>query len=310
MTLAQTSLRSSKSWTHTATGEPRGYIQPARLTELWFHTGTTCNLRCPFCLEGSKPGDTRIQPLTLEDIRPFLEEATRLGVEQFSFTGGEPFVIPEFIAILNLALQYRPCLVLTNGTEPLYNRFAHVLPLLDAPHPIKFRISIDYPDEARHDAGRGPGNFRRALATLKKLSDSGFSISLARQRDANEDVAAVDERFRDLFAEHGIPRDINIVSFPEFQTPFSAGRSPEITESCMTTYHSERSRGDFMCTYTKMVVKKQGRMRVYACTLVDDDEDYDLGGTLSESMSARVILKHHRCFSCFAFGASCSDSKS
>ena len=62
-----------------------------------------------------------------------------------------------------------------------------------------------------------------------------------------------------------------------------------------------------MCNFSKMVVKKNGSMGVYACTLVDDDSDYDLGSTLSESMKIRIMLRHHRCYSCFAFGASCSE---
>jgi len=52
-----------------------------------------------------------------------------------------------------------------------------------------------------------------------------------------------------------------------------------------------------------MIVKKDGQMRVYACTLVDDDSDYDLGESLQESKNIRVMLKHHRCYSCFAQGA-------
>ena len=48
-------------------------------------------------------------------------------------------------------------------------------------------------------------------------------------------------------------------------------------------------------------------MRVYACTLVDDDESYDLGGTLSETLAKRIYLRHHRCHTCFALGASCSE---
>ena len=82
---------------------------------------------------------------------------------------------------------------------------------------------------------------------------------------------------------------------------------PFITEDCMTRYQTEATRAKFMCHYSKMVVKKNGRMRVYACTLVDDDEDYDFGGSLAESMDVRVMLKHHRCYSCFACGASCSE---
>jgi hypothetical protein len=75
----------------------------------------------------------------------------------------------------------------------------------------------------------------------------------------------------------------------------------------MTTYQTEESRKDFMCAFSKMVVKKNGQMRVYACTLVDDDEEYDLGSTLAQSLEERISMKHHRCYSCFAYGASCSE---
>ena len=294
-------------WLNTPASDPRGYIQPEKLTELWFHTGTTCNLRCPFCLEGSKPGDNRINPILFEDAKPFIDEAIKMGVEKFSFTGGEPFIIPEFVKILDYALDHRPCMVLTNGTEPVLNRLDEILPLRDKAHPLKFRVSIDFPDPKRHDAGRGPGNFHRAFQCLGRLHEFGYDVSIARQRDADEDIPAVDAAFSPYLKEVGVPEDINIVSFPDFLTPGSLGTSPDITEDCMTRYHNEKSRSDFMCNFSKFVLKKGGRMRVYACTLVDDDEDYDLGSTLTESMRAHVMLGHHRCYSCFAFGASCSE---
>ena len=75
----------------------------------------------------------------------------------------------------------------------------------------------------------------------------------------------------------------------------------------MTRYQTENTRREFMCSFSKMVIKKNGRMRIYACTLVDDDDDYDQGGTLTESLSERVMLRHHRCYSCFAYGSSCSE---
>ena len=53
------------TWRNTSDGERRGYIQPQSISELWFHTGTACNLRCPFCFKGSHPGNNRLQPLTL-----------------------------------------------------------------------------------------------------------------------------------------------------------------------------------------------------------------------------------------------------
>ncbi len=70
------------------------------------------------------------------------------------------------------------------------------------------------------------------------------------------------------------------MGFPDFLLPGAQAEVPAVTEHCMTTYQSAETRRAFMCAFSKMVVKKDGRMRVYACTLVDDDPAYDLGGTL------------------------------
>lgn len=291
----------------TPLGEPRGYIEPHALRELWFHTGTACNLACPFCLEGSKPGDKRLDRIKLADARPFIDEALGVGVEQFSFTGGEPFIVKDFVNILRYASLHRPCLVLTNGTDAVLKRLEQIATLRNQPQTIAFRVSIDYPDRDHHDAGRGAGNFDLAWKGLAALHEQGFRVSLARQMDRGEDGAAVDAAFRELFAAHGLPHDLNIVKFPDFLTPGAHPKVPYVTENCMTTYQNEQSRHEFMCAFSKMVIKKNGRMRVYACTLVDDDESYDLGGTLAESLGQRIMLHHHRCYSCFAYGASCSE---
>ena len=287
--------------------EPPGYIQPGALRELWFHTGTACNLSCPFCLEGSKPGDGRLQRVTLADVRPFVDEAAALGVEQFSFTGGEPFIVRDFVNILHYASTLKPCLVLTNGTDPVLKRLHQIESLTARPNPVAFRISIDYPDELRHDASRGRGSFGKSGRSLRELHARGFRVSVARQRGADENAAAVDATYRWLFRQHGLPADTRIVAFPDFLAPASRPDVPTITERCMATHHTAESRRRFMCHFSKMVVKKNGRMRVYACTLVDDDESYDLGATLSETLQMRIYLRHHRCHTCFAQGASCSE---
>ncbi|MDT8422755.1 MAG: radical SAM protein [Desulfuromonadales bacterium] len=297
------------TWFTTSQNEPRGYIQPRLLEELWFHTGTNCNLRCPFCFEGAKPGDNRIEYLTLDDVRRFIDEALELGVKKFSFTGGEPFVNPQFVAILETALEHRPCLVLTNATEPLMNRMAKVLGLANKPNPLKFRVSLDYPDPARHDAARGTGNFNKALDTLGRLHRAGFGVSIARLMLPDEDSAAVDRSYVPFFRSVGVPDDVTIIKFPEFHLSGSFHQVPEITETCMTHYLSAEQRAAFMCHFSKMVVRKNGQCGVYACTLVDDVLGYDLGPTLKVAMDRRVMLGHHRCYSCFACGASCSENE-
>ncbi|RLB66030.1 MAG: radical SAM protein [Deltaproteobacteria bacterium] len=300
-------MQRSNEWLKTSQNEPRGYIQPQSLEELWFHAGTNCNLRCPFCLEGSKPGDNRLEFLTLDDAQRFVNEALEFGVKKFSFTGGEPFVNPEFIPILEAALEHRPCLVLTNATEPLMNQMGDILPLQNKPNLLSFRVSLDHPDPVKHDESRGRGNFRKALDTLGRLPREGFGVSIARLMLPGEDSAAVDKAYAPYFEKAGVPADLTIIKFPEFHLPGSLPQVAEITEDCMTRYLSAEKRAAFMCNFSKMVVRKNGQCGVYACTLVDDVENYDLGKTLREAMEQRVLLGHHRCYSCFAGGASCSE---
>ncbi len=296
-----------EKWRLTSNGGPRGYIQPHALEELWFHTGTICNLSCSFCLEGSKPGDNRLEQITLEDARPIMREALDLGAQQFSFTGGEPFVNKAFPDILAHALDHRPCLVLTNGTAPLRKRLEAIRALSGKPNKVRFRISLDSPDPAVHDAERGQGAFAVSLESMRLLHEAGFAVSVARLAGRDEDKEAVDAQYRAHLAAAGVPEDAPIIVFPDFLPPGSTAHVPEITENCMTQYHTAESRAQFMCAFSKMIVKKDGRMRVMACTLVDDDPSYDLGGSLTESMRYRIMLGHHRCFSCFSCGASCSE---
>ncbi|HNJ36880.1 MAG TPA: radical SAM protein [Nitrosomonas sp.] len=300
----------SDDWYQTPQGEPRGFIESRKLEEVWFHTGTACNLACPFCLESSKPGDNRLQQIRFADVEPFIHEALTLGVQQFSFTGGEPFVNKDFVRILATALSYRPCLVLTNATTPLIKRLHQLAPLLKQPHSLHFRVSLDHFDEVQHDAGRGQGMFKLALEGMRHLYGMGFTVSIAHQTIANCDTATVARCFEEVLTAHGLPGNLHRIEFPEFHSPASQVSVPVITPHCMNTYQTEQTRQRFMCAFSRMVVKQAERMRVYACTLVDDDPDYALADTLTDSLAIPVSLKHHRCYSCFRYGASCSEYRS
>ena len=107
--------RTDEDWLRTSTGEKRGYIDPRRLRELWFHTGTVCNLRRPDCFEHATPGDQRIEPLTFDDARPFVDEGVTLGVGKFSVTGGEPFMVRDTVRILDYAHDYHALSPDANG---------------------------------------------------------------------------------------------------------------------------------------------------------------------------------------------------
>ena len=300
-------FKKSLSWYFTKSGEPRGYIQPGKLKELWFHTGTRCNLGCDFCLEGASPNAKRLDVPKLAEVKPYIDQAVTMGIEKFSFTGGEPFLAKDIIQILDYASQHRPVLVLTNGTEPLLKRLDALTKLLVNPNPIALRVSLDTLDPAGHDAHRGQGTFAQALVGLKALHQKGFHISIARHMNKEEDSVAIEQGFRELFKLNGLPQDLAIVTFPDFLPPGSHPDVPDISEHCMTHYQNAASRAQFMCHFSKMVVKRDGKMQVYACTLVDDDPEYEMTGNLSECQTQKISMKHHRCYSCFMYGSSCSE---
>jgi ubiquinone/menaquinone biosynthesis C-methylase UbiE/sulfatase maturation enzyme AslB (radical SAM superfamily) len=285
-----------------------GYIQPHALEELWFHTGTRCNLKCLFCLEGAGPAEDRLEQLTLRDVMPYIHEADAMGVRQFSFTGGEPFVNPEFMEILDYALERRPCLILTNGTGPLQHKYDELKKLQSKKHSLSFRISLDSADSEKHDRFRGKGNFKKALQSLKALHEMGFEISVARHMEEAENTPRVNEKYMEVFAQYGLPAQLRIVPFPDFQRPGALPEGvPLVSEDCMTRFQTEASRKNFMCAFSKMIIKRKGELKVSACTLVDDDPSYDQSGSLSEALKTRIMFHHHRCYQCYSQGSSCSE---
>ncbi len=283
-----------------------GYIQPHALKELWFNTGSICNLSCSFCFEESKPGDNRLNRISLEEAKQYIDESLTMGVERISFTGGEPFVNKEIFKILDYALDKKPCMVLTNGTDPILKQMAQLATLKSKPYSLSLRVSVDSPEEEVHDSERGIGSFKKAFLSLQKFNEMGFEISIARHSEQNEDKEKVEVQFKNLFKKHDLPEDLPMVSFVDLHPEDKGSGNPNVTENCMTTYHTEESRLNFMCAYSKMVVKKDGEMKVLACTLVSDDPNYEMGETLKESMDQRVEMNHQRCYSCFASGTSCS----
>ncbi len=292
-------------WLYTAQGESRGFIQPQKLTELWFHTGSNCNLQCPFCFEGSAPGDKRLAAPDLKDIYPFLQEAKEFSVQRIGFTGGEPFVNKHIFDLLDASLDEAPCLVLTNGTTPLHKALPKLKTFSTSPHALSFRISLDAPQAEIHDKNRGEGSFSKALTGLAALYDMGFEVSVAHQQQESVSAQEMQEAFAAQFRAYALPENIALVSFPNLLQPCASPNVPHISENCMTQYKTSVERESFMCNYSKMVVKQQERMAVYACTLVDDDLAYDLGSSLTQAMQYRVMLRHHRCYSCFVCGTSC-----
>ena len=82
------------------------------LDTLWFQVGgTLCNLTCTHCFISCSPTNPTHEILSLETVRAYLEEAVELGVKEYYFTGGEPFINREMEDILAETLQVGPAMV-------------------------------------------------------------------------------------------------------------------------------------------------------------------------------------------------------
>ena len=295
----------------TATGERRAGVQLKKLETVWFNTGTLCNLTCDNCYIESSPRNERLVYLTLVEVRRFLDEAKARHPcpYEIGFTGGEPFMNPEILGMLDASLDagFR-VLVLTNAMRPM-QRLKTPLQELNSRFPGKLtlRISLDHYEPVGHERLRGMRTWQPTIDGMKWLAHNGFDISVAGRTIWSETEASMRNGYRALFAELGLEIDAynrsRLVLFPEMRADEDV---PEITEKCWDIL--DRSPGSVMCASSRMVIKRKGALQpmVVACTLLPYDSTFELGATLADAAKP-VKLNHRYCARfCVLGGASCS----
>jgi hypothetical protein len=53
-----------------------------------------------------------------------------------------------------------------------------------------------------------------------------------------------------------------------------------------------------MCSRSRMLLKRDGQLRVYACAFTDDDARFDMGASLHDAVATATCLQHQRCRQC------------
>lgn len=296
----------------TANGAPRATVALTRPTTIWFNTGTLCNIACAGCYIESSPTNDRLEYITAAEVRGYLGEIASLGwpVREIGFTGGEPFMNPEFPAMLRDALTagYR-VLVLTNAMKPLMRPGLQALTaqlIKGFGDRITFRVSLDHWTEAGHDAVRGPGGFAETLAGMRWLHAQGARLAIAGRARWDDPEPAARAGYARLIAAEGFAIDAfdpaATVIFPEMDETMPV---PEITTACWGLLG--KSPDDVMCASSRMVIKRKGAApSVVACTLLPYAPGFDLGPTL-KGADRPVALNHPHCARfCVLGGASCS----
>jgi hypothetical protein len=306
----------------TAKGEPRARVALTRLQTLWINTGTLCNITCQNCYIESSPSNDRLVYITVAEVAAYLDEidAAGGGPIEIGFTGGEPFLNPDFIEMLGDALaRGHQALVLTNAMQPM-QRPKQKQGLLSLNERfgarLKLRVSLDHHTQALHEAERGAKTWSKALAGLDWLSNNGLSIAIAGRTCWNEPDAEARAGYGQLIAARGWridPADTGqLVLFPEMDGMHDV---PEITTACWKILDKKPS--EMMCATSRMIVKRKGAdsPSVVPCTLLPYEPQFDMGSTLAAAGKAdggmfakgAVKLCHSHCAKfCVLGGGSCS----
>ena len=297
----------------TADGQARARVSLNQPETLWFNTGTLCNIECVNCYIESSPTNDALVYISEAEVVDFLDqlEARAWNVREIGFTGGEPFMNPEIIAITRacLARGYE-VLILTNAMRPMMRKSmrAGLQELQSAfGNKLTLRISVDHYAAAHHDAERGVGSFDKTLEGMMWLRDQGIKMAVAGRSMWDETDEQARAGFAALYAKHGFNIDAynpgETVIFPEMDVTVEV---PEITTACWGILG--KSPDAVMCSSSRMVVKRKGAQKpaVLACTLLPYEPEFEMGHTL-EDAEKDVMLNHPHCAKfCVLGGASCS----
>ncbi|MBL4766660.1 MAG: radical SAM protein [Rhodobacteraceae bacterium] len=297
----------------TADGQKRASVALSNPGTLWFNTGTLCNIECVNCYIKSSPTNDALVYMTATEVSDYLDQIKERDwpIQEIGFTGGEPFMNPDLMAMTRDALERGfKVLILTNAMRPMMRKSMRAgLADLNAEFGdlLTLRVSLDHYLPELHDGERGKGSFEKTLKGMKWLRDTGVRMAIAGRIDWHESEAISRQGYGAFFTEHGFDIDANnpgmTVLFPEMD---EAVEVPEITTACWEILN--KSPTDVMCSSSRMVVKRKGAATpvVLACTLLPYSAEFELGKTLAES-ERDVFLNHRHCAKfCVLGGASCS----
>jgi pyruvate-formate lyase-activating enzyme/predicted phosphodiesterase len=151
---------------------------PSFPPRLWIYTNFHCNVACDYCAVASSP-QARRRSLGLARFRALVDEAVAEGFEEIYVTGGEPFVEPAIVDMLEYGASRLPTVCLTNAMLFRGGRRERDLARLAGCQGLVLQCSIDGADAETHDRWRGEGSFEQAMAGIAHARELGLPLRVA-----------------------------------------------------------------------------------------------------------------------------------
>jgi AdoMet-dependent heme synthase len=280
------------------------FVPSVSLDTLWFQVaGTLCNLKCTHCFISCSPTNHNHEMLTLTQVRDRLREATSLGVREYYFTGGEPFMAPDILPMIEESLLQGPVSVLTNGLLLTPERCGKLKRLSDrSEYSLDIRISIDGYTPEVNDPIRGAGTFEKILAGVRNLAAAGLNPVVTVTEACGEAASAEGRsKFLDWMRAIGLERPrLKILSLFRIGAEERRLRAYESWESLKGRHLTEEEAEKLQCSSCRMVTAKG----VYVCPILIDEPAAKMGETLSETLRP-FELRYAACFTCHEYGVTC-----
>lgn len=281
----------------------------SHLDHLWFQVaGTLCNLTCDHCFISCSPKNDSFGFLSLEQVRQRLDESIPLGVKEYYFTGGEPFLNPEMTEILVETLRFGPATVLTNGTVLKDEWLTRLRDAEEASlYSLEFRVSIDGYSPETNDPIRGAGTFARAMKGIQILVQHGFlPIITAAQVWPDERNREVVEQFVQTLQSAGYARPrLKILPTLKIGAEECRTHGYALTERVSREMLESYDASQLVCEHSRCVTDRG----VHVCPILIEAPDALLGQSLTDSLQPFAI-RHGACYTCYQHGAICSNPSS
>ncbi len=278
------------------------FVPMRALDTLWFQVaGTVCNIECTHCFISCSPKNHSHEMLSLDEVRQRLTEASALGVREYYFTGGEPFMNRDMLPILEATLKQGPATVLTNGMLLRREVCARLRELADSSeYSLDIRVSLDGFDRESHDAIRGAGVWDRVMIGLRNLADTGINPVLT-VTEAAEGVGTNEgrARFLDLIRSFGFTKPrLKVLALFHIGAEESRSRAYESWERLAELPESDAE--VLQCSSCRMVTSKG----VYVCPILIEQPEARMGDSIAETLRP-FPLKYGACHTCWVDGVSC-----
>jgi len=171
-----TKLEADGKFSHpdvTAKGEKRARVGLTKLETLWFNTGTLCNLAC-------------------------------VNTQEIGITGGEPFMNPDILKIMETSLKRGfKLLVLTNAMRPMMKCAEGLLKLNENyGEQMTLRVSVDHFKPELHEEERGANSWEPMMKGLQWLSENKFHIDVAGRTRWGEEEQELRDGFDRFFRNY------------------------------------------------------------------------------------------------------------